>query len=137
MAVKFHSFLSARGVSAITAGATLLAAAVFMAPSALVNASVFTSSAKSDLADTVPCEMQNWPYYSRSCLRNASENAGGRAIKPRIVSTDRLDLSHNAAAEADEVASETSLQAPASWMMSERDVSTYVAAGDFIRRTVR
>ena len=127
--------LSPRSISTITASATI-AAAMFLAVPALVNASVSTPGDKADLADAQDCELQGWPYYARACLRDHSKNAGGRAVKARLVTTDRIDLAEpRGAVEA--TAGTSAQEAPADWMMTDRDVSTYIAAGEFIRRTVR
>lgn len=129
--------LSARNISTIAAGAAI-AASVFIAVPALVNASASSPSDKSDLADAQDCRMQNWPYYARACLRDDSKNAGGRAVKARLVTTDQIERARTRAPDTDKVTAGASvIQAPADWMMSDRDVHLYVSAGDFIRRTVR
>lgn len=129
--------LSRQNLATIAVGAAI-AASVFIGLPALVNANTTSPSDKSDLADAQDCEMQNWPYYARACLRDDSKNAGGRATKARIVTTDQLDRARTRAADPDKTkAGAPKAEAPAGWMMSDRDVATYVSAGDFIRRTVR
>jgi hypothetical protein len=111
---------------------------MFIAVPALVNASVSSPTDKADLADAQDCEMQNWPYYARACLRDDSKNAGGRAVKARLVTTDQVERARTRAPDTNKaVAGASGPEAPANWMMSDRDVRNYVSAGDFIRRTVR
>jgi hypothetical protein len=127
--------LSPRSISTIAASATI-AAAMFMAVPALVNARVSAPSDKADLADAQDCELQGWPYYARACLRDHNKNAGGRAVKARLVTTDQIERARTR--DAGEAAAGTSTgEAPADWMMTDRDIRTYISAGDFIRRTVR
>lgn len=87
----------------ITIGVAV-AAAVFVALPAFVNASAFSADDNGEQANGQTCEMQNWPYYARACLRDDTGNAGGRAIKPRIVSTDQLDRSRTRAVAAENTA---------------------------------
>jgi len=128
--------LSPKSIVTIIAGVAI-AASAFVALPALVNASASSPTDKSDLADMQDCKTQNWPYYARACLRDESRNAGGRAIKPRVIGIDQLDRSRTRVADPDKRAGVPTTQAPPGWMMSDREVSTYVAAGDFVRRTVR
>ncbi len=128
--------LSQRSIATIIAS-VVIAASAFIALPAIVSASASSQGGKGDLADTQDCEMQNWPYYARACLKDESRNAGGRALKLRIIGIDRLDHGRTRAADPDKRAGAPNAEAPAGWMMSNREVATYVAAGDFIRRTVR
>ena len=137
MTVLSNRPLSARSISTITASATI-AASMFIAVPALVNASVSSPSGKADLADAQDCELQNWPYYARACLRDHSKNAGGRAVKARLVTTDQVERARTRAPDSEKpLEGASNPEAPADWMMSERDVRAYVSAGDFIRRTAR
>lgn len=135
--------LSARSISTIATSATI-AASMFIAVPALVNASTSAPNEKHDLADTQDCQTQNWPYYARACLRDESKNAGGRAVKARLITTDQIERAKTRGpdieatiASNEKTADASSPEAPADWMLSDRDVRTYVSAGDFIRRTVR
>ena len=135
--------LSARSISTLAASAAI-AASMFIAVPALVNASVSSPAEKHDLADAQDCEMQSWPYYARACLRDGSKNAGGRAVKARLITTDQVELARTRATDIEatiagnaKTADASGREAPAAWMLSDRDIRTYVSAGDFIRRTVR
>ena len=79
-----------RSVTAIAVAAAV-AAAMFLLGS-LVQASAPAPVEKSDRADAVGCELRDWPYYRSGCLRDESRNAG-RAVRARVVSTDRIDVS--------------------------------------------
>ncbi len=96
------------------------------------------------------CELRSWPYYARSCVRDATQNAGGRAIKVRIVAPDRipawelkaasgLQRAYPAAEQPVAVATQPELAAvaPSGWMMPYSEARLHLDAGDFIRRTVR
>jgi hypothetical protein len=153
-----------RAVSAI-AGLAAVVAAGILAFGSLVQASAPAPVEKSDRADAVGCELRDWPYYRSGCLRDESRNAG-RAVRARVVSTDRIDVSrlnanplaeHSPSPEAIQRASEIAsqkrlkatshqialetvggdLQGSFNWSMSERDLRVHLAAGDFVRRTVR
>jgi len=132
--------MTIRNLAAMAGFAALAAVAVIALP-ALVKASAPAPAEKSDLADTADCELRSWPYYARGCLRDESRNAG-RAVNARLVTTDRLDgpVSSDTAnvPNIDETANASAApEAPADWMMSSSDVWVYIAAGDFIRRTVQ
>ena len=138
-----------RTASAMASAAALAAFLSFAIP-ALVNASTSEPGQRSDLAGLADCELRGWPYYARTCLRDESRNAG-RAAKVRIVAPDRIPVAEIKAASgaapirlnrAASVAAATTppsshLTAPASWMMSYDEAKLNLAAGDFIRRTVR
>ncbi len=153
-----------RAVSAI-AGFAALAAAGMLAFGSLVQASAPAPVEKSDRADAVDCELRDWPYYRSGCLRDESRNAG-RAVRARVVSTDRIDISrfnanplaeHSPSPEAvqrtNEISSAQRLKAVShqvalqtvgrdaegsfTWAMSNTDLRVHLAAGDFVRRTVR
>ena len=153
-----------RAVSAI-AGLAAFAAAGILALGSLVQASAPAPVEKSDRADTVGCELRDWPYYRSGCLRDESRNAG-RAVRARVVSTDRIDVSrlnanplaeHSSSPEAIQRANDIAslqrlkaashriavekvdgdLQGGFNWTMSSGDVRIHLAAGDFVRRTVR
>ncbi len=154
-----------RTVSAM-AGLAALAAAAFIGLGSLVQASAPAPVEKSDRADAVDCELRDWPYYRSGCMRDESRNAG-RAVRARVVSTDRIDFSHlngrNPLAEhsaspqaiqrAAEISSAQRFKAVShqiaresiehdvagafSWAMSSGELRTHLAAGDFVRRTVR
>lgn len=153
-----------RAVSAI-AGLAALAAAGILAFGSLVQASAPVAAEKSDRADAADCELRNWPYYRAGCLRDESRNAG-RAIRARVVSADRIDvsrLSSNPLAEhslspeavqhADSVRSarefdtashrlafeavQNDVDSSFRWNMTTRDLRAHLSAGDFVRRTVR
>lgn len=152
-----------RSVTAIAVAAAV-AAAMFLLGS-LVQASAPPPVEKSDRADAVGCELQDWPYYRSGCLRDESRNAG-RAVRARVVSTDRIDFTRfnaNPLAEyspspdsiqrANEISSVQRLKAAShqialesverdldgnfNWAMTSPDLRKYLAAGDFVRRTVR
>ena len=137
-----------RAVSAM-ASVAALAAAVMTIP-ALVNASAPYPGQKGDIADLTDCELRSWPYYARACVRDETRNAGGRAIKVRIVAPDRipawalkaasgLQRAYPAAEKPVAVAKQPELAAvaPSSWMMPYSEARLHLDAGDFIRRTVR
>lgn len=154
-----------RTVSAI-AGLAALAAAAFIGLGSLVQASAPAPVEKSDRADAVGCELRDWPYYRSGCMRDESRNAG-RAVRARVVSTDRIDFTHlngvnplaehSASPQALERANEVSaaqrlsaashrialesigsdLEGGFHWPMSTKDLRIHLAAGDFVRRTVR
>ena len=153
-----------RAVSAM-AGLAALAAAGILSFGSLVQASAPAPVEKSDRADAVDCELRNWPYYQTGCLRDETRNAG-RAVRARIVSTDRIDTSrfhgnplaeHSPSPEIIQRSTEfSSIQklneashriaresvdrdsvGSFNWTMSNRDLRVYLAAGDFVRRTVR
>lgn len=153
-----------RAVSAI-AGFAALAAAGIIAFGSLVQASAPAPVEKSDRADTFGCEQRDWPYYRSGCLRDESRNAG-RAVRARVVTADRIDVTkfnanplaeHSPSPEAIQRANELSsiqrMRAAShqialetverdtdgsfNWAIPQRDVRTYLAAGDFVRRTVR
>jgi hypothetical protein len=148
-----------RALSAIAGLAALAAGAMVLFPGTLVQASAPPPVEKSDRADATGCELRDWPYYRSGCLRDETRNAG-RALRVRVVSADRIKLPHgldqkpapqNIARSDDfsttrlsqishRVAAETverDLTGAFAWPMSGQDVRTYLAAGDFIRRTVR
>jgi hypothetical protein len=156
-----------RAVSAIAglAGLAALAAAGILSFGSLVQASAPAPVEKSDRADAVGCELRDWPYYRSGCLRDESRNAG-RAVRARVVSTDRIDVSrlnanplaeHSPSPEAvqrvNDLASRQQLKAAShqiavekvagdlqggfNWTMSNGDLRVHLAAGDFVRRTVR
>jgi hypothetical protein len=160
-----------RAVSAI-AGLAAVAAAGILAFGSLVQASAPPPVQKSDRADAIDCELRNWPYYQPGCLRDESRNAG-RAVRARLVSTDRIDTSrlninplaeyspspeaiqraNELASRQRELASRRRLKAASlriarqttaadsagffKWAMPSGDLHIYLAAGDFVRRTVR
>jgi hypothetical protein len=153
-----------RAVSAI-AGLAALAAAGILVFGSLVEASAPAPVEKSDRADAVDCELRDWPYYRSGCLRDESRNAG-RAVRARVVSADRIDVSrfnrnplaeHSASPEtvqrANEISSVQRLKAAShriavetverdsdgsfAWALPSHDLRIYLAAGDFVRRTVR
>jgi hypothetical protein len=130
------------------AGAAAIVAAVSIP--ALVNASASIPGQKGDIADMADCELRGWPYYARSCVRDESRNAGGRAAKVRIVAPDRLPAwelkaasgrgeAYPAAEQADASvpATEYAAAAPSQWIMPYDEAKLHLDAGDFIRRTVR
>jgi hypothetical protein len=134
------------------AGAAALAACSLIAIPALVNASAPAPGQKTDLADLTDCELRSWPYYARACVRDETRNAGGRAIKVRIVAPDRipawelkaasgLQRAYPAAEKPDVVANPNPADmapvAPSGWVMPYSEVRLRLDAGDFIRRTVR
>jgi hypothetical protein len=131
------------------AGAAAIVAAAVSIP-ALVNASAPIPGQKGDIADMADCELRGWPYYARSCVRDESRNAGGRAVKVRIVAPDRLPAWElKAASGLGQRYPEASMSrgtetqpdgvtvAPAGWMMAYSEARLNLDAGDFIRRTVR
>jgi hypothetical protein len=138
-----------KAVSAM-ASVAVLAAAVMTIPG-LVNASAPIPGQKGDIADLTDCELRSWPYYARACVRDETHNAGGRAIKVRIVALDRIpawELKAASglqraypAAEKPEAAvptkAETAAIAPSGWVMPYAEAKLHLAASDFIRRTVR
>jgi hypothetical protein len=138
-----------KAVSAM-ASVAVLAAAVMTIPG-LVNASAPIPGHKGDIADLTDCELRSWPYYARACVRDETLNAGGRAIKVRIVALDRIpDWELKAASglqrdypaaekteAATQVQAETAAVAPAGWIMPYAEARLHLEAGDFIRRTVR
>ena len=69
--------------------AAALAAFVIIAIPALVNASAPVEGQKADLADLSDCELRGWPYYSRTCVRDETLNAG-RSVNVRVVAPDRI-----------------------------------------------
>lgn len=132
---------------------------MMLLPGTLVQASAPPPVEKTDRADATGCELRDWPYYRSGCLRDETRNAG-RALRVRVVSADRIKLPHgldqkpgpqNIARSdefsstrlsqishqvaADSVALDT--RADFAWQMSPHDLRVYLAAGDFIRRTVR
>jgi hypothetical protein len=148
-----------RALSAIAGLAALAAGAMILIPGTLVQASAPPPVEKTARADVVGCELRDWPYYRSGCLRDETRNAG-RALRVRVVSADRIQLpygldqkpgpqniarsdefsttrlaeiSHRVAAES--VARDS--DGAFAWPMTNRDVRVYLAAGDFIRRTVR
>jgi hypothetical protein len=130
------------------ASVAALAAAIMTIPG-LVNASA--PGSKGDIADLTDCELRSWPYYARSCVRDESRNAGGRAIKVRIVAPDRIPAwelkaasglqRQYPAAERDDASKPTAtaraVVAPSGWIMPYAEARLNLDAGDFIRRTVR
>ena len=139
-----------KAVSAM-ASVAALAAAVMTIPG-LVSASASFPGQKGDIADLTDCELRSWPYYARSCVRDQTLNAGGRAIKVRIVAPDRIpDWELKAASglqraypaaekpgdETIPTATERVLVAPSGWVMPYAEASLNLEAADFIRRTVR
>lgn len=84
-----------KAVSAIAVAAALAGAAmIFPAMTPEVAASAPVPAAKADRADvSASCERQGWPYYDANCLHDDSRNAG-RVPQVRIISTDRVHLSH-------------------------------------------
>jgi hypothetical protein len=148
-----------RALSAIAGLAALAAGVMILFPGTLVQASAPSPVEKSDRADAIGCELRDWPYYRSGCLRDETRNAG-RALRVRVVSADRIQLPHGLGqkpgpqniARSDEFSttrlSEISHRLAAenvardtngafAWPMSGPDVRVYLAAGDFIRRTVR
>lgn len=136
-----------RNIPAI-AGLAALAAATVVSLGTLVQASAPAGAERSDLADASNCELRNWPYYRTGCLITADRlpradinplaehNPSPRAIARahELSSVQRLKAaSHRIAREA--VADNS--QASFRWAMSDRDLRRILAAGDFIRRTVR
>lgn len=132
------------------AGSSALAAFLFIAIPAMVNASAPIPVEKSDRAEVYDCMTQGWPYYARSCLRDETRNAG-RASSVRLVTADRIDSATAKAAAGPPGAifaeiepakrppkpkKTAQIEAPSSWSMSNRDVHLYLSAGDFVRRTV-
>lgn len=137
-----------KAVSAMASVAVLAAAA--MTIPGLVNASAPMPGQKGDIADLTDCELRSWPYYARACVRDETRNAGGRAIKVRIVALDRIPdwelkaasgLQHPYPAAEQQVAGATRPElaavAPSGWMMPYSEARLHLDAGDFIRRTVR
>ncbi len=138
-----------RAAYAVACAAAVAAVSLLTIP-ALVNASAPAAGQKSDIAVLADCELRSWPYYARSCLRDETRNAG-RAVNVRVVAPDRIPdpelkaasgfaptrLSHAAAVEAASTPSESALVAPSRWMMSYEEAKLNLAAGDFVRRTVR
>lgn len=150
-----------RALSAIAGLAALAAGAIIFAGS-LVQASAPAPVEKSDRADAVNCELRNWPYYKTGCMRDETRNAG-RARPVRVVSADRIKIKVNQLAEhspsaeaigrADALSSAQRLNHVShriaaetverdstgafAWALPASDVRTYLAAGDFVRRTVR
>lgn len=138
-----------KAVSAM-ASVAVLAAAVMTIPG-LVNASAPFAGQKGDIADLTDCELRSWPYYARACVRDETLNAGGRAIKVRIVAPDRipdwelkaasgLQRNYPAAEKPDATTQTTAARAaiaPSGWMMPYAEAKLHLDAGDFIRRTVR
>lgn len=137
-----------RAVSAM-ASVAALAAAIMTIPG-LVNASA--PGHKGDIADLTDCELRSWPYYARACVRDETRNAGGRAIKVRIVAPDRIPAwelkaasgmqrQYPAAEKPADLAtakrSERTAVAPSGWIMPYSEARLNLEAGDFIRRTVR
>lgn len=136
-----------RNLSAM-AGCAALAAFMFVAIPAL-KASAPAPVEKSDRADLTDCIQQGWPYYARGCLRDEARNAG-RATSVRLISPDRIDAATaEAAAGPAGLISElrperiaprapvaAAIEAPAGWPMGMGELRVYLAAGDFIRRTV-
>lgn len=147
----------------VIAGLAALAAATVVSLGNLVQAGAPPGAERSDLADASDCELRDWPYYHPGCLLDTSRNAG-RATRARLVTTDqfhRADInplaehspSPKAVARAHELSSAQRLktashriareaiadnsQASFHWTMSERELSRVLAAGDFVRRTVR
>jgi hypothetical protein len=138
-----------KAVSAM-ASVAVLAAAVMTIPG-LVNASAPFAGQKGDIADLTDCELRSWPYYARACVRDETLNAGGRAIKVRIVAPDRipdwelkaasgLQRNYPAAEKPDAAVQAPTARAaiaPSGWMMPYTEAKLHLDAGDFIRRTVR
>lgn len=153
-----------RAVSAI-AGLAALAAAGILVFGSLVEASAPAPVEKSDRADAVDCEMRDWPYYRTGCLRDENRNAG-RAVRARVVSADRIDVSRlnrnplaeysvspEAVQRANEISSAQRLKAAThrialetverdsdssfGWALPDHELRSYLAAGEFVRRTVR
>ncbi len=139
-----------RAVSAM-ASVAALAAAIMTIPG-LVNASA--PGQKGDIADLTDCELRSWPYYARACVRDETHNAGGRAIKVRIVALDRIPAwelkaasgvqraypaaeKPDAAVQTGKAETERAAIAPSGWMMPYAEAKLHLDAGDFIRRTVR
>jgi hypothetical protein len=138
-----------KAVSAMASVAVLAASLMFTIPK-LVNASAPEPGQKADFADLGDCDLGNWPYYTRACVRDETRNAG-RSISVRLVAPDRISdfeiraasgpapirLSRAALVEAASPIPLASLVAPSSWMMSYSEAKLNLDAGDFIRRTVR
>lgn len=151
-----------RNISAI-AGLAALAAATVVSFGNLVQARAPAGAERSDLADASDCELHDWPYYRSGCLRDASQNTG-RATRARLVTTDRFQRadinplaehspSPRAVARAHELSSAQRLKAAShriaretvaadskagfGWAMSDGELRRILAAGDFVRRTVR
>jgi hypothetical protein len=133
------------------ASVAALAATVITIPG-LVNASAPVPGQKGDIAELTDCELRSWPYYARACVRDQTQNAGGRAIKVRIVAPDRipdwelkaasgLQRAYPVAAKPADAAvradSEPAPVAPSGWIMPYAEARLHLDAGDFIRRTVR
>ena len=129
-----------KAVSVIAACAALAAAGIIVLPglSLDVEASASTDG-KADRADTADCQLRSWPYYDRSCLRDETRNAS-RVPAVRVVTTDRIgDVPGNEdkpAPAAPLPATGPGAEAPADWPMQISELRIYIAAGDFIRRTV-
>ena len=70
-------------VSAMASVAVLAASLMFTIPK-LVNASAPEPGQKADFADLGDCDLGNWPYYTRACVRDETRNAG-RSISVRLV----------------------------------------------------
>ena len=138
-----------KAVSAMASVAVLAPAA--MTIPGLVNASAPFAGRKGEIADLTDCELRSWPYYARACVRDETLNAGGRAIKVRIVAPDRipdwelkaasgLQRNYPAAEKPDAAVQTTTARAaiaPSGWMMPYSEAKLHLDAGDFIRRTVR
>jgi hypothetical protein len=133
------------------ASVAVLAAAAMTIPG-LVNASAPNPGQKGDIADLTDCELRSWPYYARACVRDETRNAGGRAIKVRIVAPDRIpDWELKAASglqgvyptaekpghAAVRTLAKTAAVAPSARVMPYAEARLHLEAGDFIRRTVR
>jgi hypothetical protein len=140
------SYPMLRAVYAVAAAAALAAISLVTIP-ALVNASAPQPGQKADIADLRDCELRSWPYYARSCVRDETRNAG-RSVNVRVVALDRISPSELNAASGPstarlsraallESASVSDRVAPSGWMMSYEEAKLNLAAGDFIRRTVR
>lgn len=138
-----------RAVYAVAFAAALAAFGLLAIP-ALVNAGAPVAEQNGDIAALSDCELRSWPYYARSCQRDETRDAG-RAINVRVVAPDRIPapklkaasgfapirLSRAALVAAASTPPLSHLTAPSNWMMSYDEAKLNLAAGDFIRRTVR
>jgi hypothetical protein len=148
-----------RALSAIAGLAALVAGVIVLAGS-LVQASAPAPVEKSGRADAMNCEFRDWPYYKTGCMRDETRNAG-RAKPVRVVSADRIKInqlaehspSPEAVERADAISSAQRLRHVShqiafetverdsigafAWALPASEVRTYLAAGDFVRRTVR
>jgi hypothetical protein len=77
-------------ISAVAAAALIAGVFTVFQGSDVKASAPAAVSAKTDRADLQKsCAQHSWPYYQTSCLRDDSRN-GGRVLKVRVVSTDRI-----------------------------------------------